>query len=151
MSRMQIEYRKMTLAEVSQVFALEVITFSEPWSEADLRKAAEDSLYYYAVAMDGEKLCGYAGMIFGGEEGQITNVAVAEYARRQGIGMGLMEHLEEQAKARDCSGLVLEVRESNARAISLYEKCGFSNLGLRPRFYRNPEEGAYIMEKLLTE
>ena len=141
-----MEFRKMSLEDVPQVLALERQCFSEPWSEEDLKKAARDSLYYYVVAAEDGKLCGYAGMLFAAEEGQITNVAVIPERRRQGIAGGMLRELIRAALGHGAESLVLEVRESNEQAISLYEKCGFVSLGIRPRFYRFPEEGARIME-----
>ena len=41
----------------------------------------------------------------------------------------------------------LEVRLSNAPAISLYKKAGFESAGVRPSFYRDPTEDALIMTK----
>jgi len=39
----------------------------------------------------------------------------------------------------------LEVRESNAKAISLYQKCGFVIKGRRPLYYTDTREDALIM------
>ena len=44
--------------------------------------------------------------------------------------------------------LLLEVRVSNAPAIALYEKLGFSPLGVRPGFYEAPREDALIMQRV---
>ena len=43
--------------------------------------------------------------------------------------------------------ITLEVRKSNLPAIKLYEKAGFENMGIRPRFYTEPEEDAVIMTR----
>ena len=43
--------------------------------------------------------------------------------------------------------ITLEVRKSNAPAINLYQKMGFENVGIRPRFYTAPDEDAVIMTK----
>lgn len=137
----------MSEREVPQVLSLEQMTFAEPWSERDLTKAAVDSLYYYAVCMDGERMCGYAGMLFSYEEGQITNVAVMPDMRHHGIGKMLVKELIRIASEHGMKTVTLEVRESNLTAIHLYETCGFQSLGIRPNFYRFPDEGAVIMER----
>ena len=45
----------------------------------------------------------------------------------------------------------LEVRESNASAIALYEKCGFEQVGMRKNFYAKPTENAVLMTKYFKE
>ncbi|MGN1119506.1 MAG: GNAT family N-acetyltransferase, partial [Oscillospiraceae bacterium] len=46
---------------------------------------------------------------------------------------------------------VLEVRESNEKAISLYKKLGFENAGMRKNFYSKPVENGIIMIKVMGE
>lgn len=41
----------------------------------------------------------------------------------------------------------LEVRESNAAAIALYESAGYRQVGFRKRYYHDPEEGAVLMTR----
>ena len=43
--------------------------------------------------------------------------------------------------------MTLEVRESNAPAIALYEKHGYGRVGVRPAYYRGPKEDAVLMTK----
>ena len=80
-------------------------------------------------------------------EGEISNVAVAEKFRRRGIGRKLMEYMLKEAPSFGIGDLTLEVRVSNAPAISLYESLGFHKEGVRPGFYEKPKEDALIMWK----
>ena len=76
-------------------------------------------------------------------EGYVTNVAVLPEYRRQGIAQKLiLKELE-----NEMNFITLEVRKSNAPAINLYQKMGFENVGIRPRFYTAPDEDAVIMTK----
>ena len=52
-------------------------------------------------------------------------------------------------KQRDNLNLSLEVRATNAPAITLYEKLGFETVGRRPNYYRHPKEDALILRKSL--
>ena len=79
------------------------------------------------------------------DEGHINNIAVAEQARRQGIGRGLIEALIYEANALGITSLTLEVRSKNHAAISLYEKLGFVTCGHRKNYYRNPIDDALVM------
>ena len=48
--------------------------------------------------------------------------------------------------------MILEVRPSNARALSFYRNRGFSQIGVRKDYYpaeRNTREDALVMEKKL--
>lgn len=132
---------------LNDVCEIESVCFSSPWSRADLEKQIESPTSHFLVAeMDGRAV-GYMGLqIFSGE-GYVTNVAVLPEYRCRGIAKAL---IEAQMK-RDMEFITLEVRKSNIPAISLYEKAGFENVGVRPGFYTAPDEDAVIMTKYFTE
>lgn len=140
----QITIRPMTAADIAQVAALEAVTFSMPWSENSFAEALkrEDALFLVAR---GEALLGYAGVSLALDEGEITNVAVAEGARRRGVARRLLETLTARLLERGIRQIFLEVRVSNTPAIRLYESLGFVIAGTRRRFYERPVEDAYVM------
>ena len=67
--------------------------------------------------------------------------------RRRGIGSALLEEMIERAGPDE--EYTLEVRPSNAHAITLYERLGFRAAGRRPRYYRDNGEDALIMWRTL--
>ena len=77
----------------------------------------------------------------------MMNVAVDGDYRRQGVGKMLIETLVEHLKARGSHCLTLEVRDSNTPARNLYASLGFSEIGRRKNYYRNPREDALILRK----
>jgi ribosomal-protein-alanine acetyltransferase len=77
-------------------------------------------------------------------EFEIENVAVATSARRRGLGSHLVAELLVVAGRQHAKALCLEVRESNRAARALYEKCGFTEIGHRKRYYQGPEETAIL-------
>lgn len=99
----------------------------------------------FLVAEEENRILGYIGMYLSVDEGEITNVAVDPGARRLGVGQALLLQMKREARQRAVGRLVLEVRVSNASAIALYEKNGFSVAGVRKGFYERPKEDAYIM------
>lgn len=142
-----IEFAEMQPRHVPQVAALEKICFADPWSEKSVASELENPLSYWLVAMDGEKLVGYVGSQTVLGETDMMNVAVSPDYRRQGIAEGLILALFAALKARESHCLTLEVRDSNASARALYEKLGFSEIGRRKNYYRNPKEDALILRK----
>lgn len=86
-----------------------------------------------------------------GEEAEILNLAVAEKARRTGIATKLLLRASDEMSHAGAQRCFLEVRESNTVAKAFYTRMGFETIGTRPRYYRQPEEGAVSMKKKLTD
>lgn len=143
-----IRYRKMSLGDIDQVSQLEEKTFSTPWHKESFVEMNDNPRALFMVAMDGEKHAGTCGIITVAGEGDISNVAVDEAYRRQGIAYELVKAAMECARNEyDVTEFTLEVRAGNKAAIGLYEKLGFKSEGVRPRFYEKPVEDALIMWK----
>jgi ribosomal-protein-alanine N-acetyltransferase len=79
------------------------------------------------------------------EEAHITIVAVHPQYQRQGLGQALIYALLKTASDRNLERATLEVRASNAAAISLYQKFGFKTAGRRRRYYQDNGEDALIL------
>ena len=137
----------MTAGQVPAVAELEKICFSDPWSEKSLGEELHNPLSLWLTAAEGDTLCGYIGSQTVLGETDMMNVAVHPDFRRRGIAEGLILSLVEALKKQQSHQLTLEVRASNAPAIGLYEKLGFSQVGRRPNYYRNPREDALILRK----
>ena len=142
-----IELKKMTAEHIAQIGEMEKLCFSDPWSEHSIASELDNRLSYWLVAVDGDTVAGYIGSQSVLDEADIMNVAVHPAYRRQGIGRTLVTALAEALREKGIRGLMLEVRESNAPAIALYEDLGFVQVGLRKNYYRNPKENALIMRK----
>lgn len=132
---------------ISQVAQLEKICFSDPWSENSIASELNNALSFWLVAVEEDTVAGYIGSQTVMGETDMMNVAVHPDYRRRGIGEQLVNCLVEELKKRQSRSLTLEVRASNLPAQKLYEKLGFSEVGRRPRYYRNPKEDALILRK----
>ena len=137
----------MNPSHVAQVAALEKLCFSDPWSENSVASELNNKLAYWLVAVDGDTVAGYVGSQTVMGETDMMNIAVHPDHRRNGIAESLVNSLVEGLKGLESHCLTLEVRASNAPAIGLYEKLGFTQVGLRKNYYRNPREDALILRK----
>ena len=138
---------EMKPAHVAQVAALEKLCFSDPWSENSVASELENELSLWLVAEEGETVLGYVGSQTVLDETDMMNVAVHPDHRRRGVAAALITELVSRLKMRGSRCLKLEARASNAPAIALYETLGFTQLGLRKNYYRNPKEDALILGK----
>ena len=135
---------KMTADHVSQVAQLETLCFQDPWSEKSIASEVTNPLSLWLVAVEDGAVIGYIGSQTVMGESDMMNVGVHPDFRRRGVGEMLVCRLAEELKAAGSVCLTLEVRISNAPAIHLYEKLGFSQVGCRKNYYRNPKEDGWI-------
>ena len=137
----------MTSIHVPQIAELEKLCFSDPWSEKSVAGELSNPLSYWLVAVDGDRVAGYVGSQTVLGETDMMNIAVHPDYRRQGVAEALVKALVAELRKQGSHCLTLEVRASNAAAQGLYAKLGFSQIGKRPGYYRNPKEDAYILRK----
>lgn len=142
----KIEYREMTLPDIEQVYNLECKCFSQPWSvESLIYEVTMNEAAYYVVALDGNRVAGYAGMWVSYDEAHMTNIAVAEEYRCHGIARGMILHLMKAATGMSAERMTLEVREFNYKAQRVYYAMGFRYAGERKRYYSDTGENAHIL------
>lgn len=134
-------------SHVAAIAELEKRCFNDPWSEKSIATELTSKLSCWLVAMEGETLVGYVGSQSVLGESDMMNIAVHPEHRCKGIAEALVTSLVTELTARGNHSLMLEVRPSNTPAITLYEKLGFTQVGRRPNYYRNPKEDALILRK----
>lgn len=95
----------------------------------------------------GEVLAGYCFYLSVAGELQILNLTIKPTLHGQGLGRCLLAEMMRLARDSFCTQLLLEVRRSNAAARYLYERAGFTTLGVRKGYYPHGEgrEDALVM------
>ena len=69
-------------------------------------------------------------------------------AKREGIATGLLKAAIALLQGRDVATLHLEVAAPNAAARALYEKAGFTQAGLRRRYYADGSDALTLVKKV---
>ena len=129
--------------DLVRILRIEKECFSDPWSINLFRSALAEPHTRIFVLEDGEKgLLGYTVSAVVLDEGSLDNLAVTASERGQGYGRMLLENALEDAQKSGVKRFFLEVRESNQKAIKLYEKAGFTRLAVRRAYYQEPVEDA---------
>ena len=154
--------REMQFDDISPVAELERTYSLTPWDENGILTylLREDTLFlvasdefpedYDPEAVDEEnffwpEIYGYVGLLMVPYEADVLNITVSGKVRNRGIGTRLLREIFERAKKHGVTDIHLEVRESNASAIHLYEKLGFVRDGIRKNYYTAPVENAVTM------
>jgi ribosomal-protein-alanine acetyltransferase len=148
-----IEIAPYRIEHLEQVYEIERLSFSVPWSKGIFADIPELNWVKFFVALENNAavennaVVGYCGMNHVLDEGEIINIAVHPDYRSQGIGDLMMREMITYSETNDIVLLMLEVRKSNTVARRLYEKYGFYEVGIRPKYYTKPDEDAVLMNK----
>lgn len=135
---------EMTAGSIDGIAEIEKVCFSSPWTREGIAQELSNPSSHFLTAVTDTVIAGYIGVQEICGEAYITNVAVLPSYRRNGIAKALLNGVISGAKSRNCEFITLEVRGSNAPAISLYESLGFEIVGKRKNFYSNPTEDAIL-------
>ena len=90
-------------------------------------------------------ITGFAGIWMLAGEGHITNIAVRGEYRGRRLGELLLLATIDLGQSLDAMFMTLEVRASNIVAQALYNKYGFTEMGVRKGYYLDNHENAIIM------
>lgn len=136
------QLRRATAGDLDAIMAIENTVFDDDaWSAESMRAELADRHGYYLVAFppaDPGRVEAYAGLRAPLREPQaeIQTIAVAEPARRQGLGRVLMQRMISEARERGANEVFLEVRADNPGAKAMYDSLGFEQIAVRPRYYK---------------
>ncbi|MBQ8886016.1 MAG: ribosomal protein S18-alanine N-acetyltransferase [Clostridia bacterium] len=141
-------YREWTAEDIPNIAALEKECFSDPWNMRMFADAFSSDLFFGVLAEEDGEIVGYALETVLFEDAEIANVAVKFTHRRKGLAGEMMDRLEGEAARRGAERSLLEVRVSNAPAMGLYKKRGYTGVRVRSRYYPDGED-ALVMQKCL--
>lgn len=136
----QYSLRSMQLTDIVQVAAIERQVEYHPWSERQFQESLEVG-QRCTVLVDDEKVIGFCILQPVLDEANLLLMAIDPAYQGQGCGLALLDGSLERLGER-CVMVFLEVRASNTPAISLYQKVGFHQMGIRKNYY--PADRAVI-------
>ena len=114
-----------TDSEWKAYYALRFNVLREPWNQPPGSEVlADEDQAIHAIAVEDEEVLGVARMHESSpKQGQVRCVAIATTAQGKGIGKAIMTYLEDQAKTKGWTEIVLEAREN---AVPFYERIGYT-------------------------
>ncbi len=120
-----------------------------PWCAEEFLALLKDSSVFLLTVDTGFVL----GRAASGEA-ELLTLAVDPDQRRRGAGTALLAAFEREARDRSSDTAFLEVSVANTAARALYEAAGYTESGLRPKYYRRADGirvDAIVMAKSLAQ
>ncbi len=141
--------RKLTKEDLTKVIAIENECFHSPYKLDQFEYELDENPFskLFVLEIDGE-IVGYIDYWITFEVVQLCKIAIALKHQGKHYADMLMQHMHIDGKLEGGETLSLEVRVSNHKAISLYEKYGYTKASLRKNYYDDGED-AYLMIKEL--
>ncbi|MDH3630869.1 MAG: ribosomal protein S18-alanine N-acetyltransferase [Gammaproteobacteria bacterium] len=152
MKNSELCFRRMTLADIRWVMKVEREVYQFPWTD----KIFNDCIrvgYYCWIALQQQKIVGHAVISVTAGESHMLNLSIAREHQRKGYGRQFIEFLIDEARERNAQTMLLEVRPSNAAAISCYNSAGFNEIGCRKDYYPASEgrEDALLFARHISQ
>ncbi len=142
--------RVLSKADILPLVKIEKLTQSTPWTQEIFEQCLQIGYLGWVTESEGE-VTGFVIISRAAGEMHILNLGVHPDFQRRGLGEALMRTAIAIAKANHFHQAILEVRRSNKKAIALYEKLDFIQIGERKNYYPAPNpEDALVFAKDLT-
>ena len=142
----------MQSGDLAKVVAIERNAHISPWGRISFEESLNQGHICRCVWQQ-QALLAYSVVQLIQDELHILNVVVTPSKQGQGLAHVLMDDIFTIAKDNRVKTLFLDVRESNTKAQSLYEKWGFDLLSVRKQYYRtsvpNQRENALVFMRAL--
>lgn len=132
-----------------KVLELDRICLGGLWTEAGYRREIDSPNSDLLLLQAQDQIIGLGCLWAIVDEAHITTLAIHPDYQRQRLGQLLLTQLLQSARHRTLNHATLEVRESNHRALSLYEKFGFRTAGKRKGYYKDGEDALILWRSKL--
>jgi [ribosomal protein S18]-alanine N-acetyltransferase len=143
----EARFEPLVAERLDELLAIEQCAYPHPWTRGNFMDSIQSG-YQAQLLLAGDELLGYFVAMKGVDEVHLLNITVAPVYQRQGWARVMLDALATWARGQGAQWLWLEVRQSNARAIEVYEGHGFRRVGVRKNYYpaaNRQREDAVVM------
>lgn len=139
--------------DFARLFEIEQAAHLVPWSMGTLQNN-QGERYLNLKVLEQEHIVGFVICQTVLDEATLFNIAVDPQYQGRSLGYRLLKELITRLKAKSINTLWLEVRESNRKAIKLYQQLNFNEVDIRKNYYPTPDgkrENAIVMAAYLND
>lgn len=147
-----LAYAPMRVQDVDAVVALEQSVFPHPWTRNNFCDSLASGYDAWVLHDQDGTLAGYFLLMEVVDEAHLLDVAVAPERQGAGLGRYLLDKVAARARGMGVLSVLLEVRPSNERALDVYRRYGYVEIGRRRAYYpafEGKREDAIVMRFVL--
>lgn len=142
-----------SISDLEKLYEIERECFiEEAFTKKQISQLLTDYNSLSLIALDDDEIVGFiVALIYPerrSDSGHVVTLDVSLSHRRKGVGKMLLKEMESIFIQKGVRVSVLEVREDNIAALSLYGKLGYRAAGRLKNYYKNAH-GVYL-KKFLT-
>ncbi|XQF90685.1 ribosomal protein S18-alanine N-acetyltransferase [Pseudoalteromonas espejiana] len=134
-----INFKAVDESAIEQLMAIETACHSHPWTLKTM-SSCMGGRYFNLAAFNESTLVGFYIGEKAGPDFTLMDICVTPSEQGKGIARQLLTQFIEYGEQQNAENLFLEVRETNARAIKLYELAGFTQMAVRKNYYPSDDE-----------
>jgi len=150
----ELSFMPMQTADLDEVLKIESVSHIHPWTKGNFSDSLAAGHWAYCIRpqvdqvvkgsyLDPAVLWAYCVLFPAVDELHLLNITVSPHLRKLGLGQRMMAAIEGVAAQQKMPRIILEVRPTNSAAVSLYQRLGYEQIGVRKNYYpANPETGS---------
>ncbi|MGL1862370.1 MAG: ribosomal protein S18-alanine N-acetyltransferase [Pseudodesulfovibrio sp.] len=129
---------------MDELIELEKLCFAYSWTRDQFLMGLERGVFTILGVRNNGILVGYIAFSLIEDEMEILNLAVHPDFRKRHIGTKLLDRGFKICRKKGIAKSFLDVKESNVAAIDMYEKFGYTQIGIRKKYYPDTKENALL-------
>ena len=133
-----------TNKDYEEIMEIHNLSFDNKWSIQNIEEMCIIENYSFIMIKTNDEIMGYVILYDTLDNFDLFEIAVKVEYRNQGLGIKLLNALFEKCTDRD---ILLEVNETNVKALSLYEKNGFVRISVRKNYYKDNKNAIIMVKK----
>ena len=143
-----LQFARMQVGDLPEVLAIENDVYPHPWTRGNFLDSLYSGYETWTLRDPSGVLAGYFLVMLAVDEAHLLNISVRRDLHGKGIGRMQLDKVVEVAREKGMASILLEVRPSNQRALAVYHRYGFQQIGVRKGYYpaaNNTREDAIVM------
>lgn len=147
-----LHFLQMQATDLAEVLLIEEDVYPYPWTRGNFLDALSSNYETWTLRDQSQSLVGYFLLMCAVDEAHLLNITVSRLWQGNGIGRMQLDKVITLARQFGMTSVLLEVRPSNQRALAMYMRYGFIQIGYRKGYYPavdNTREDAIVMRFML--